>query len=216
LTNCGIPSYTRLMAKGPTGNKQQLLIALGLSQGKSPQQLIKGDGFAKSTVYDIKKAVEAGWKPDLSEEAIAAAPPSPGFGKKGGGTHLKEKKESHGESNGKKPPQNTKKELQETGKPAPAYLSLAAIQIRCQYTPIMYMARLAAEEKWGFPGDSPFEDFIDTVLYHFFKDRGITLQGYIVDDEVEGGGDGEIKKLQEQITELQAILKGGAEGGKDS
>jgi hypothetical protein len=31
-----------------------------------------------------------------------------------------------------------------------------------------------------------FEDFVDTILYFFFKDRGITLQGYIVDEKVGG------------------------------
>lgn len=57
--------------------------------------------------------------------------------------------------------------------------------ITCEYTPIMYVARQAAAELWGWPSDLPFEDFCDTILYYFFKDRGVTLQGYIVDEEVE-------------------------------
>ena len=55
----------------------------------------------------------------------------------------------------------------------------------CTFTPIMYIARQAATEQWGWNPNIAFEDFIDTILYHFFKDRGITLQGYIVDEEVE-------------------------------
>ena len=55
----------------------------------------------------------------------------------------------------------------------------------CAFTPIMYIARQAATERWGWNPNIAFEDFIDTILYHFFKDRGITLQGYIVDEEVE-------------------------------
>ena len=57
--------------------------------------------------------------------------------------------------------------------------------ITCLYTSIMAIARQVATEEWGWSPDIRFEDFIDTILYHFFKDRGITLQGYIVDDEVE-------------------------------
>ena len=57
--------------------------------------------------------------------------------------------------------------------------------INCQFTPIMYIARQAAAEEWNWSLDIRFEDFIDTILYHFFKDRGITLQEYIVDEEVE-------------------------------
>ena len=55
----------------------------------------------------------------------------------------------------------------------------------CEYTPIMAMAREAATNEWNWDPGIRFEDFIDTILYHFFKDRGITLQGYIVDEEVE-------------------------------
>lgn len=57
--------------------------------------------------------------------------------------------------------------------------------INCTFTPIMYIARQAAAEQWGWSPDIAFEDFIDTILYHFFKDRGITLQGYIVDEDYE-------------------------------
>lgn len=51
----------------------------------------------------------------------------------------------------------------------------------CRYTRIMHIARLVTIKEWGWPEDLPFEDFIDIILYHFFKDRGITLQEYIVE-----------------------------------
>lgn len=50
------------------------------------------------------------------------------------------------------------------------------------FTPIMAIARQVAIEEWNWPSDIRFEDFIDTILYQFFKDRGIILQGYIVEE----------------------------------
>ena len=61
------------------------------------------------------------------------------------------------------------------------------VRIDCEYTPIMYIARQAAAEEWNWSPDIRFEDFLDTILYWFFKDRGITLQGYIVEEE-QGNG----------------------------
>jgi hypothetical protein len=55
--------------------------------------------------------------------------------------------------------------------------------ITCPFTPIMSIARQVAIKEWDWPSDIRFEDFIDTILYQFFKDRGITLQGYIVEEE---------------------------------
>ena len=31
----------------------------------------------------------------------------------------------------------------------------------------------------------PFENFIDTVLYYYFLEKGITLVGYVVDDSLK-------------------------------
>ena len=55
----------------------------------------------------------------------------------------------------------------------------------CPLTPIMMSARYVAERELGWRADMPWENFIDTCLYHLFKTRGFTLQGYIVDDTVE-------------------------------
>lgn len=62
----------------------------------------------------------------------------------------------------------------------------------CPLTPIMMSARFVAERELNWRPDMPWENFLDTCLYHLFKSWGFTLQGYIVDAEVEqaekGGG----------------------------
>jgi len=50
------------------------------------------------------------------------------------------------------------------------------------YTPIMMNAQLAAIREWGWPQNMSIEDFLDTIIYHAFRDRGIILQGYVVAD----------------------------------
>lgn len=50
------------------------------------------------------------------------------------------------------------------------------------YTPIMRSAQDAATKFFNWRADMPLENFLDTVLYLFFKEKGITLCGYIVDD----------------------------------
>jgi hypothetical protein len=48
------------------------------------------------------------------------------------------------------------------------------------YTPIMRMAQDASQKFFHWRVDMPFENFIDTCLYYFFKEHGVTLGGYIV------------------------------------
>lgn len=57
--------------------------------------------------------------------------------------------------------------------------------VTMEYTNIMVMAQEAAKNEWNWP-DMNFTDFVDTVLYKFFKDRGIILEGYVVEDKKEG------------------------------
>jgi hypothetical protein len=59
--------------------------------------------------------------------------------------------------------------------------------ITCSLTPIMQIARVAANRQWGWPLQLNFEDFLDTCLYYYFKDRGIILQGYIIEEDRNGG-----------------------------
>ena len=56
----------------------------------------------------------------------------------------------------------------------------------CAYTPIMQMAQACAVNEWKWDSNMNLEDFLDTILYLFFKDRGIILAGYFVE---EGGED---------------------------
>jgi hypothetical protein len=50
------------------------------------------------------------------------------------------------------------------------------------YTPIMRSAQDAATKFFNWRADMPLENFLDTVLYLFFQEKGITLCGYIVDE----------------------------------
>ncbi len=52
------------------------------------------------------------------------------------------------------------------------------------YTPIMQQAQDAAVKFFGWPSDMPFEDFLDTVLFFYFKEHGIELGGYTVSEEL--------------------------------
>jgi hypothetical protein len=54
----------------------------------------------------------------------------------------------------------------------------------CTYTAIMQAAQDAAVKFFGWRKDMPFENFIDTVAYLFFKEHGITLGGYLVEDSL--------------------------------
>lgn len=167
--------------KVPEWNQPQLQIALELSQGKEVQEIIAEGKFKQGVVYKIAAAIKAGYQPPSLDEAYIVAAPQPtkfGTGKKPkeipvGVTPSKD--ESKGDKGGK-----SKKNL-----PPYGLLKLVGTVVNSEYTPIMHMAREAAAEQWNWPINIRFEDFIDTILYHFFKDRGITLQGYIVDEEVE-------------------------------
>jgi len=64
-------------------------------------------------------------------------------------------------------------------------LSFIPRAFSCDYTPIMRAAQQAAVNEWGWNEEMPFVNFIDTILWAFFKDRGITLAGYTVEKEEE-------------------------------
>ena len=64
--------------------------------------------------------------------------------------------------------------------------------ITCGLTPIMVMGRQAAINEWDWPQDISLEDFLDTVIYHFFKDRDIILQGYVVTSNRNNGNENEL------------------------
>lgn len=53
------------------------------------------------------------------------------------------------------------------------------------YTPIMRGAQEAAIRVWKWRDDMPLGNFLDTILYIFFKEHGIILAAYIVEEEKE-------------------------------
>lgn len=86
---------------------------------------------------------------------------------------------------------NKSSELKETKKEQPKVPLGSAQQIRVvprvftiDYTPIMRMAQDASIEFFDWRPDMPLENFLDTILYMFFKEHGITLCGYIVDESI--------------------------------
>ena len=52
------------------------------------------------------------------------------------------------------------------------------------YTPVMQASQKAAEEIWGWER-MPLEDFLDTCLHMFFREKGVILAGYIVEETDE-------------------------------
>lgn len=156
-------------------NQVQLAIAKGLLEGKTAAYLEKA-GFAHKTIYKVKHVLKIGNGPaSVTDEDIAKAPPPSSF---------EEKKFTSQQS--QQAPTTVKPGSGDGAKafPPAALLRLTGTRIDAEYTPIMAMARMAAIDEWKWPPDIKIEDFLDTVLYHFFKDRGITLQGYIVDESL--------------------------------
>ena len=49
------------------------------------------------------------------------------------------------------------------------------------FTPTMRLAKVASTQEWGWK-DMPWADFFDTCLHTFFKEHGIILAGYIVQE----------------------------------
>ena len=69
------------------------------------------------------------------------------------------------------------------------------------YSPILRAGQQASIDVWGWPKSTSLGDFLDTVVYHFFAEHGITLAGYIIEeteeeklareDALRNNGDGE-------------------------
>lgn len=62
-------------------------------------------------------------------------------------------------------------------------LQFTPTMLRCNFTPIMRAGYEAAVSEFQWPLNMGIEDFLDTCLAFFFKDRGITLAGYIIEDK---------------------------------
>jgi hypothetical protein len=55
----------------------------------------------------------------------------------------------------------------------------------CNYTAIMQAGRAASTNVWGWRPDMPLENFLDTVIYNYFYEHGITLGAYSVKETEE-------------------------------
>jgi hypothetical protein len=56
------------------------------------------------------------------------------------------------------------------------------------YTPIMMQAQDAAVKYFGWRANMPFENFLDTVIFLYFREHGIRLGEYNVDDSLRPVG----------------------------
>jgi hypothetical protein len=67
-------------------------------------------------------------------------------------------------------------------------------------SPILQTAYVAAQRAWGWRPEMPFINFLDTVVYNYFKEHGCILAAYIIEppendngnDNGNGNGNGEI------------------------
>lgn len=49
-------------------------------------------------------------------------------------------------------------------------------------TPIIQTGMIAAQRVWGWRTDMPLINFLDTVIYNYFREHGIRLAAYIVEE----------------------------------
>ena len=77
------------------------------------------------------------------------------------------------------------------------------------YTAIMQQGQDAAVKVWGWRGDMPFENFIDTVIFLYFKEHGIELGRYTVDPKAyvtnDGKGDNNAQDAPTQNAPLPIV-----------
>ena len=71
-------------------------------------------------------------------------------------------------------------------------LALRPTTYTCALTPIMQIGLSAAVREWDWAEDTLFEDFLDTIIYHFFQERGIILSGYVVEHNNGNGKEPEM------------------------
>lgn len=93
-----------------------------------------------------------------------------------------EKKETKTGTKTKSPQSHTS--MTSTQVPAEANaLKLVSKVFTLDFTVVMRAGYQAAQDLWGW--DVSFRDFIDTVIFRYFKRCGVTLAGYIIDETPE-------------------------------
>ena len=139
-------------------NDDKIKVAHLIEMGKTDKEILKETGFPISMIKKVRRALNKGQR-------------LPG---------TMESNEKASATANKKAPAAAKSDKE----PKPTIRFVPKVET-CEYTPIMAVARQVAVEKWGWRPDMPFENFIDTILFYFFKDRGIILQSYIDEEELE-------------------------------
>ncbi len=74
---------------------------------------------------------------------------------------------------------------------------------------VVWIAREAAIQKWGWPKDIPVGRFLDEYLIRSFRDYGIGLKVFAVIEDIDGNGNGEATSEDIEQTEEQAVMQGG-------
>lgn len=72
--------------------------------------------------------------------------------------------------------------------------------LTASFTPIMLSGMTAAQRVWGWRQDMPFENFLDTIIVNFFRDRGIELAAFVIQDPAQ----------HEQIRQENILMAAGA------
>ena len=140
-------------------------IATKTAEGKTFDELVE-IGYTKSLVSKVLNAIKAGQKPKEEQE------PRP----------------ENQESAPKVPQKLGGQALEADDKRPGAFIKVVPKVTIIGYTPIMRRAQEAAINEMGWPVDMSLEDFLDTVLYHYFRRKGIRLEAYVVEESVKKGG----------------------------
>ena len=173
--------------KGLQWTTLQCNIANMLADNTHPDDITAALDCSRALVMRIKQAIKEGQSPPDLKMAAAMAE---GY-QEDTSTGDEEEKSS---SPQKQPPGNGSKPGIVVNPKVSSFLKLIPVPVNCAITPIMQVARQAAVREWQWRVNMPWENFFDTCLYIMFKDRGITLQGYVVEEE---GGEQEVEQIEE-------------------
>jgi len=85
------------------------------------------------------------------------------------------------------------------------------------FTPIMRSGLEASQRVWGWRPDMPLANFLDTVIYNYFKEHGITLAAYVVEETEEEREAREelLRRLAEEKLRAEEEAKQQAEAEKE-
>lgn len=69
------------------------------------------------------------------------------------------------------------------------------------FTPIMQSALYVAQRVWNWRENMPFENFLDTIIYNYYREHGVTLAGYIIETPEPTEPAGELSENDEETIE---------------